>query len=131
MYFPRNILEAVKPLPDEDRLAVYDAFINYAFDGTVPDDDANTCAKIAFSFYRQAIEKLNDQREKRRQTPEYRHFRKAVLERDGRRCQVCGQIKKVMHVHHIKRFADYPDLQTDIDNGITVCPECHRRIHHG
>lgn len=68
--------------------------------------------------------------ERPRNTPEYRRFRKDVLNRDGYTCQICGCQKRIMHVHHIKPFAFFANLRTDPDNGITLCPECHREVHH-
>jgi 5-methylcytosine-specific restriction endonuclease McrA len=65
--------------------------------------------------------------------PEYLAWRKAVLERDGYVCQNCGrQCKKRergLAAHHIKPYADYPDLRYDVSNGITFCRQCHMSLH--
>ena len=63
-------------------------------------------------------------------SPEYRKWRWTVFRRDNYTCQICG--KKVsghIEAHHIKSWKDYPDLRYDIDNGITLCKECHKEIH--
>lgn len=57
---------------------------------------------------------------------QYRLWREAVLARDHWNCQNCGQVNKVLHVHHIKSFAKYPELRFAIDNGITLCRQCHQ-----
>jgi len=57
---------------------------------------------------------------------EFRLWREAVLARDHWNCQNCGQVNKVLHVHHIKSFAKYPELRFAIDNGITLCRQCHQ-----
>lgn len=62
-----------------------------------------------------------------RNTFAYREWRKAVIARDGR-CMQCGSKDKLV-AHHIKSFALYPDLRTDIDNGITLCEKCHMKLH--
>lgn len=63
-------------------------------------------------------------------------WRKAVFSRDGYQCRHCGAKntkglgKSVkLHAHHIKGFAKYPDLRFNVDNGITLCIECHMAVH--
>jgi len=56
----------------------------------------------------------------------YFSLRKLILERDAWRCQACGRLGAVQ-VHHIRaRSRLRPDAE---ENLITLCPECHRRIH--
>src|SRR5919197_6687562 len=61
--------------------------------------------------------------------PRYLEWRAAVLERDGYRCQRCGrQCKKYergLAAHHIKPYAEYPELRYEITNGMTLCRQCH------
>lgn len=53
-------------------------------------------------------------------------IRKAVLERDGHRCQLCGfYAPSRLHIHHIlKRTAGGTD---HLDNLMTVCSACHKK----
>ncbi len=55
-------------------------------------------------------------------------WKKAVMERDGYLCYMCGDAGQ-LHAHHIKSFATHKDLRFDISNGITLCPECHGWCH--
>jgi hypothetical protein len=64
-----------------------------------------------------------------RKTPEYRKWRISVFERDEYTCQNCHEKGGRLEGHHIKKFIDYPDLRFDIDNGLTLCVECHREEH--
>lgn len=66
-----------------------------------------------------------------RRTPEYIKWRKAVYERDDYTCQICGKRGGTLNAHHIKHFAKNKDLRTDINNGITLCEDCHKAIHRG
>lgn len=51
-----------------------------------------------------------------------------VRNRDGK-CMYCGSVKN-LHAHHIKYKTDYPKLTFDVDNGITLCSDCHYNIHY-
>lgn len=64
-----------------------------------------------------------------RSTPEYHAWRRAVLERDDWCCQDCGQSARTLHVHHLLPFAQHPDQRTRTENGVTLCPACHRARH--
>jgi 5-methylcytosine-specific restriction endonuclease McrA len=61
---------------------------------------------------------------KLRRTTEYNKWRKAVFERDNYTCQICGK-KENLQAHHIKSVFEYQDFIFDIDNGLTLCENCH------
>lgn len=60
-----------------------------------------------------------------RKSFEYKLWRKAVFERDNYQCIWCGKGGDI-HADHIKPFAYYPELRFAIDNGRTLCVECHK-----
>lgn len=64
-----------------------------------------------------------------RKTEEYKVWRANVFNRDGFKCQVCGQVGGMLNAHHIKEFSKYPDLRYEVDNGVTLCESCHKKIH--
>ena len=43
---------------------------------------------------------------------------------------MCGKSEDeaILNVHHIIRYADNEELRTDVNNGITLCYECHKKI---
>ena len=59
-----------------------------------------------------------------RTSAEYQKWKQDVRQRDGDACRVC-EVQRNIHVHHIKPFKKYPDFAADIDNGITLCGNCH------
>jgi 5-methylcytosine-specific restriction endonuclease McrA len=64
-----------------------------------------------------------------RHTIEFRLWREAVFARDNWTCQKCKTKKIYLHPHHILGFANYPELRFAIDNGITLCENCHKNFH--
>lgn len=64
-----------------------------------------------------------------RKSIEYRLWREAVFARDNWTCQKTRKKGIRLEVHHIKNFADYPELRTSIENGATLSKESHQKFH--
>ena len=76
-----------------------------------------------------------------RNSIKYIDWRKTCMERDSFTCSTCGQVGKNLHVDHIKPFAlimkqnNVKTIQEalscielwDINNGRTLCVECHKK----
>lgn len=63
-----------------------------------------------------------------RNMPEYIEWRTAVYKRDDYRCQECGKGGQ-LNAHHIKEWALHPESRFDVNNGITLCEDCHIEKH--
>lgn len=60
----------------------------------------------------------------------YKRWRYDVFVRDHFTCQKCGDARGGnLRAHHIKGFANHPDLRFEISNGITLCDSCHNTHH--
>jgi hypothetical protein len=59
---------------------------------------------------------------------EYRQWRKSVFERDNYTCVHCNvRSGKYLNADHIKPYCTHPELRYDINNGRTLCLECHKK----
>jgi len=59
----------------------------------------------------------------------YDNWRKAIFKRDNYTCQDCGNKGKTLHSHHIKPYIKHEKLRLSLDNGKTVCVDCHKKYH--
>lgn len=59
----------------------------------------------------------------------YRNWRSSVFERDMYTCQECGKMGCYIEAHHIFSWKDYPELRFNLDNGKTLCLQCHKQKH--
>lgn len=59
---------------------------------------------------------------------EYYGWRKAVLIRDDYTCQKCSEINN-LQAHHVESWLYNPDKRFVLDNGVTLCQECHQQVH--
>lgn len=75
-------------------------------------------------WWKGGISKEND---KIKKSIEYRLWREAVFARDNWTCHECKIKGGKLHPHHIKSFSKYPKLRFSIDNGVTLCKNCHKK----
>lgn len=52
-----------------------------------------------------------------------------IKQRDKKTCQICGQ--KANIAHHIFFKSNCPQLQFNLNNGITLCEKHHKELHWG
>ena len=70
---------------------------------------------------------ITPENERLRKTTDYAIWRVAIFTRDNYTCQNCGIRGGTLHADHIKPFSLYPELRLAIDNGRTLCFECHKQ----
>lgn len=59
---------------------------------------------------------------------DFPYWRKQALIRDDSTCQICGlRDLEIMEVDHIVPRAKAPHLYRELNNLMTLCPNCHRR----
>ena len=60
-----------------------------------------------------------------RGSTEDRKWKKDVFHRDRNKCVKCGAVE-YLEAHHIIRWIDAPFLRVVVNNGETLCNECHK-----
>jgi len=64
-----------------------------------------------------------------RNSLEYKLWRDSIFKKDNWTCWHCLKRGGTLCAHHILSFAEFPELRFAINNGITLCKECHKMIH--
>jgi 5-methylcytosine-specific restriction endonuclease McrA len=61
----------------------------------------------------------------------YRNWRLSVYKRDNFTCQKCNKLGNGnINAHHIESYNSNPDLRISLENGITLCEDCHKDFHN-
>lgn len=64
-------------------------------------------------------------------TTEIEEWRNKVFARDNYTCQCCGYDKgKKLNAHHLNSKNMFPEQIYIVENGITLCKNCHKEFHH-
>lgn len=72
---------------------------------------------------------ISSDRQRVMSTKKYKDWRNSVFERDNYTCVKCGQVGRTLNAHHIENYADNEEKRMDLDNGITLCKNCHVEFH--
>lgn len=104
---------------------------NVWFRGVTSEDNAGVIATSQWADY-QPYDEFLGAVEMRDYPEDWNELRQVVLDRDDSRCQGCGAgIARATehHVHHIVPLG--AGGTNSVRNLITLCDECHGRIHGG
>lgn len=63
------------------------------------------------------------------QNGEIRKWREKIYLRDDYTCQICNERGNKLNAHHLNSWDYYEKERFAIDNGITLCEDCHRGFH--
>lgn len=120
---------ALKDLPKKEKAEVIHAICDYSLNRV--DSSANLSARgnAVFERLRPIMDTEIRQSLEGRRCAEYKAWRKSVYDRDDYTCQFCGARGVKLNAHHRKAYAVHPDLRYQVENGITLCVPCHKKIH--
>ncbi len=65
----------------------------------------------------------------KRGTKDYQEWRKIILDKYDNKCCMCNSDKD-LDVHHVVPVSVDISKITDPENGIVLCRNCHRKLHH-
>jgi 5-methylcytosine-specific restriction endonuclease McrA len=66
---------------------------------------------------------------KKRCIVEVTYWRNDVYKRDNYTCQICGLRGGKLNAHHLDGYHWCKERRFDIDNGVTLCKDCHDEFH--
>ena len=84
--------------------------------------------KISIVKHYDKIGRKNDLRPRQGNTWEYTDWRNKVFQRDNWTCQTCRN-RGYVQSHHIKEWSKFPEDRFNVNNGVTLCIECHKLVH--
>lgn len=71
----------------------------------------------------------DEERKIKRNYHEYSEWRSEVYKRDGYAC-ICCKTKGCIEAHHLNGYNWDREHRTDINNGVTLCEDCHNEFHN-
>ena len=74
--------------------------------------------------------KKKERDNQQRSYPKYTEWRNLVFDKCNYTCAKCLKKGGYLNAHHIESYANNKDLRTTLDNGIVLCKECHKELHH-
>lgn len=63
-----------------------------------------------------------------RDSKEYNEWRKSIYKKDNYTCRICKVRGGTLHAHHILKFSKFKDERFDLNNGVTLCINCHMKV---
>lgn len=86
------------------------------------------CNKKCFGEFHRILS--DEERIRNRDYPEYIKWRKSVYEKDNYTCVCCQKYASgKLNAHHLNSYDWCVEGRTNINNGITLCEECHKKFH--
>lgn len=72
---------------------------------------------------------ISTSRDKLRGSVKFKEWKTSVFTRDDYTCQACGVRGGDLNAHHIIHITNDVSKAIDVDNGVTLCVECHKLKH--
>lgn len=56
----------------------------------------------------------------------YKKWTKRIFEYDNYTCWICENRGGELQAHHLRGWAEYPEVRFELGNGVALCKECHK-----
>lgn len=123
-----KIFRILKKLQDND-IIIKGNFNKEKFDRTAwyafTDNGISILEKLGYIFYDKKYIKYSNQLKDKR----WKKLANKIRKRDNYTCQLCGSHEH-LQVHHKKYIKDRLAWEYDESNLITLCSECHKKVHN-
>jgi hypothetical protein len=84
-------------------------------------ENNNFCDESCYYEYLSCNDERNSNKAK--------EWRNEIRNRDNWTCQDCGERREQIEAHHIEKWEENEELRFCIDNGVSLCLECHYLRH--
>ena len=126
-----TVQDAIKYLEDKKvikKIKQKDSNNSYLINYLIELQEVEDC--LDYEIVEVEVKQKDKNKSKKRNDKDYDKWRKEVLERDNYTCRLCGNAEDdaILNVHHIEKYSENEKLRTDVNNGITLCHECHKKI---
>ena len=101
------------------------------FPSVVKNGGGNTCSRECYHKWNSGERHPNwtggytEEEYKKRKGRGNKPFRNSILKRDDYTCVMCNTKRAPLEVDHIYPWALFPELRYELNNGRTLCQECH------
>jgi hypothetical protein len=83
-----------------------------------------------YNYKRELTDEQRAENNSRANLPEQRVWKKLVYIRDGHSCMCCGSSQSnFLQAHHLDGYNWCIEKRTDVENGATLCIDCHKDFH--
>jgi hypothetical protein len=129
----QHIFEVLSQLNDNDAGKFIKLYLHYSLYGSCPEIPKNyppvihSLMILSEIYIKKNIKKYDSKVE--RFSYKNKVWRDSVFKIYDYTCQKCHQKGVELNAHHIKPFAQYPELRYDLDNGVALCKKCHIKEH--
>lgn len=72
---------------------------------------------------------LSDEDRAKWRDKKVKEWRREIFKRDDYTCQICKERGISLAAHHLNCWSSFPDERFDLENGITLCANCHSIFH--
>ena len=96
-----------------------------------------SCTTPEINYAKELAKRVDQKNTRSSQSNLIAAWQAKVFHRDKLTCRICYreadaliQSNIDLHAHHILSWPSYPEVRFEVNNGLTLCDECHYCYHH-